>query len=241
MGIMLTLSIPILFPSSARFAGMRRKRKAGGSAEAGHRREDSRVRAMPGALRACRAGADYASLRGSFAEGRKRSVRGQWWSALGEVLSGASVQALVVGTIVAANFLGANGSIRALETVVMIGVALRFTTLLNEVVSALFEWKTVGRCSTAWTKGRRSGRVAGRGRVAGLSDRRRSVRMEGVRFSYTREKSQSFEDRPRRPEGSMVAIVGPSGCGKTTVLKLIARFTTSTTDRSGSAAQTSAT
>lgn len=45
---------------------------------------------------------------------------------------------LVVSMIIAVSYLGASGSIGALETVVMIGVALRFTTLLNEIASALF-------------------------------------------------------------------------------------------------------
>ena len=126
IGAMLTLSIPVLFlllRVSQACVG-----KGNGLEDSAERDIAARIvefARCQGALRACRAGADYAELEGSFAEGRKRSVRGLWWSALGEVLSGASVQALVVGMIMAASFLGANGSIGALETVVMIGVALK--------------------------------------------------------------------------------------------------------------------
>ena len=90
------------------------------------------------ALRACHAGADYEELADSFANSRRQSVKGLWWSALGEVLSGASVQMLVVGMIVSVVLLGLAGAAGAVETVVMVGVALRFTTLLNDIVSALF-------------------------------------------------------------------------------------------------------
>ena len=139
IGIMLTLSIPILFlllRASQACVG-----KGNGLEDSAERDIAARIvefARCQGALRACRAGADYAELEDSFVEGRKRSVRGLWWSALGEILSGASVQMLVVSMIIAVSCLGASGSIGALETVVMIGVALRFTTLLNEVASALF-------------------------------------------------------------------------------------------------------
>lgn len=112
IGAMLTLSIPVLFlllRVSQACVG-----KGNGLEDSAERDIAARIvefARCQGALRACRAGADYAELEGSFAEGRKRSVRGLWWSALGEVLSGASVQALVVGMIMAASFLGANGSI----------------------------------------------------------------------------------------------------------------------------------
>ena len=136
---MLTLSIPILFlllRVSQACVG-----KGNGLEDSAERDIAARIvefARCQGALRACHAGADYAELESSFVEGRKRSIQGLWWSALGEILSGASVQMLVVSMIIAVSYLGASGSIGALETVVMIGVALRFTTLLNEIASALF-------------------------------------------------------------------------------------------------------
>ena len=83
IGIMLTLSIQS-FPSSARFTGMRRK--GNGLEDSAERDIAARIvefARCQGSLRACRAGADYAELEDSFVEGRKRSVRGLWWSALG--------------------------------------------------------------------------------------------------------------------------------------------------------------
>lgn len=224
IGIMLTLSIPILFLL------LRVSQACVGK---GNELEDSAEQVIAarivefarcqGALRACRADADYEELESSFVEGRKRSVRGLWWSALGEILSGASVQMLVVSMIIAVSYLGASGSIGALETVVMIGVALRFTTLLNEIASALFGMED----RRAMLDGMDEVIEAVELPVVGESRARptdASVRMGEVRFSYMKEKPILRGVDLDVPEGSMVAIVGPSGCGKTTMLKLIARF-----------------
>lgn len=116
IGIMLTLSIPILFlllRVSQACVG-----KGNGLEDSAERDIAARIvefARCQGALRACRAGADYAELEDSFVEGRKRSVRGLWWSALGEILSGASVQMLVVSMIIAVSYLGASGSIGRLK------------------------------------------------------------------------------------------------------------------------------
>lgn len=91
-----------------------------------------------GALRACHVGADYEELKDSFVNSKKQSVRGLWWSALGQMLSGMGVQMLVAGMITFVSLLGLAGDMEALGTVVMIGVTLRFTTLLNDIVSSLF-------------------------------------------------------------------------------------------------------
>ena len=53
-------------------------------------------------------------------------------------VSGMGVQMLVAGMITFISLLGVAGDIEALETVVMIGVTLRFTTLLNDIASSLF-------------------------------------------------------------------------------------------------------
>ena len=191
IGIMLTLSIPILFlllRVSQACVG-----KGNGLEDSAERDIAARIvefARCQGALRACRAGADYEELESSFVEGRKRSIRGLWWSALGEILSGTSVQMLVVSMIIAVSYLGASGSIGALETVVMIGVALRFTTLLNEIASALFGMED----RRAMLDGIRA---AGCRRVESPPDRCKRPNGRGSLFLHEGEANPSWS-RPRR-------------------------------------------
>ena len=75
-----------------------------------------------GALRACHVGADYEELKDSFVNSKKQSVRGLWWSALGQMLSGMGVQMLVAGMIAkAVGYLGTD-----LADFVLCGVIEKF-------------------------------------------------------------------------------------------------------------------
>lgn len=135
LGMLLTLAIPVLFllmKISQICVG-----KGNSLEEPAEQEIASRVvefAKCQGALRACHVGADYEELKDSFVNSKKQSVRGLWWSALGQVLSGMGVQMLVAGMITFVSLLGLAGDMGALETVVMIGVTLRFTTLLNDIV-----------------------------------------------------------------------------------------------------------
>lgn len=175
------------------------------------------------ALRACHAGADYEELADSFANSRRQSVKGLWWSALGEVLSGASVQMLVVGMIVSVVLLGLAGAAGAVETVVMVGVALRFTTLLNDIVSALFGMEDRRHMLDGIDEVMDAAElpVAKESRQAPVDG---SVCVDGAAFSYVAGHPVLRGVSLAVPDRKMVAIVGPSGCGKTTIIKLIARF-----------------
>ena len=51
-----------------------------------------------------------------------------------------------------------------------------------------------------------------------------NVRLEGVSFSYTKEKSLIEDFNLDIEKSQRVAIVGPTGCGKTTVINLLMRF-----------------
>ena len=110
LGILLTLAIPVLFllmKISQICVG-----KGNSLEEPAEQEIASRVvefAKCQGALRACHVGADYEELKDSFVNSKKQSVRGLWWSALGQVLSGMGVQMLVAGMITFVSLLGLAG------------------------------------------------------------------------------------------------------------------------------------
>lgn len=179
-----------------------------------------------GALRSCHVGASYQELKDSFTNSKKQSIRGLWWSALGQVLSGAGVQMIVAGMITFASLLGLAGKMGALETVVMIGVTLRFTTLLNDMTSSLFGMEDRRQMLNSLDEVVDAAELPIVKKSKG-TPKSASVSLEEVSFSYGGygEKSPVLNNiNFIVPANQMFAIVGPSGCGKTTIIKLIARF-----------------
>ena len=176
-----------------------------------------------GALRACHVGADYEELKDSFVNSKKQSVRGLWWSALGQVLSGMGVQMLVAGMITFVSLLGLAGDMGALETVVMIGVTLRFTTLLNDIVSSLFGMEDRRQMLNALDEVVDTAEMPSVTKTKG-NPKNSDVSLNQVDFAYVKDKPVIRNISFTVPANKMFAIVGPSGCGKTTIIKLIARF-----------------
>ena len=176
-----------------------------------------------GALRACHVGADYEELKDSFVNSKKQSVRGLWWSALGQVLSGMGVQMLVAGMITFVSLLGLAGDMGALETVVMIGVTLRFTTLLNDIVSSLFGMEDRRQMLNALDEVVDTAEMPSVTKTKG-NPKNSDVSLNQVTFAYVKDKPVIRNISFTVPANKMFAIVGPSGCGKTTIIKLIARF-----------------
>ena len=176
-----------------------------------------------GALRACHVGADYQELKDSFANSKKQSLRGLWWSALGQVLSGTGVQMLVAGMITFASLLGLAGEMDALETVVMIGVTLRFTTLLNDITSSLFGMEERRQMLNGLDEVVDAPELPIVKKSKGVP-KDAGVSLEEVDFSYVKDQPVLKNINVTVPANRMSAIVGPSGCGKTTIIKLIARF-----------------
>ena len=224
LGALLTLAIPVLFLL------MKLSQVCVGK---GNSLEDPAEQALAsrvvefaqsqGALRACHVGADYQELKDSFVNSKKQSLRGLWWSALGQVLSGAGVQILVAVMITFASLLGLAGEMGALETVIMIGVTLRFTTLLNDMTSSLFGMED------------RRQMLNGLDEVVDAAElpivekskavpKDAGVSLDEVAFSYAKDQPVLKDISFTAPANKMFAIVGPSGCGKTTIIKLIARF-----------------
>ena len=224
LGILLTLAIPVLFllmKISQVCVG-----KGNSLEDAAEQEIASRVVEFyhcQGALRACHTGADYEELKSSFGNSKRQSVRGLWWSALGQVLSGMGVQMLVAGMITFISLLGVAGDIEALETVVMIGVALRFTTLLNDIASSLFGMEDRRQMLNSLDEVMGAPEMSVVAKTKG-QPKNADITLNCVSFSYTKDKPVIQDISFTVPAHKMFAVVGPSGCGKTTIIKLIARF-----------------
>ena len=224
LGILLTLAIPVLFllmKISQVCVG-----KGNSLEDAAEQEIASRVVEFyhcQGALRACHTGADYEELKSSFGNSKRQSVRGLWWSALGQVLSGMGVQMLVAGMITFISLLGVAGDIEALETVVMIGVTLRFTTLLNDIASSLFGMEDRRQMLNSLDEVMGAPEMSVVAKTKG-QPKNADITLNCVSFSYTKDKPVIQDISFTVPAHKMFAVVGPSGCGKTTIIKLIARF-----------------
>lgn len=224
LGILLTLAIPVLFllmKISQVCVG-----KGNSLEDAAEQEIASRVVEFyhcQGALRACHTGADYEELKSSFVNSKRQSVRGLWWSALGQVLSGMGVQMLVAGMITFISLLGVAGDIEALETVVMIGVTLRFTTLLNDIASSLFGMEDRRQMLNSLDEVMGAPEMSVVAKTKG-QPKNADITLNCVSFSYTKDKPVIQDISFTVPAHKMFAVVGPSGCGKTTIIKLIARF-----------------
>ena len=224
LGILLTLAIPVLFllmKISQVCVG-----KGNSLEDAAEQEIASRVVEFyhcQGALRACHTGADYEELKSSFVNSKRQSVRGLWWSALGQVLSGMGVQMLVAGMITFISLLGVAGDIEALETVVMIGVTLRFTTLLNDIASSLFGMEDRRQMLNSLDEVMGAPEMSVVAKTKG-QPKNADITLNCVFFSYTKDKPVIQDISFTVPAHKMFAVVGPSGCGKTTIIKLIARF-----------------
>lgn len=224
LDILLTLAIPVLFllmKISQVCVG-----KGNSLEDAAEQEIASRVVEFyhcQGALRACHTGADYEELKSSFVNSKRQSVRGLWWSALGQVLSGMGVQMLVAGMITFISLLGVAGDIEALETVVMIGVTLRFTTLLNDIASSLFGMEDRRQMLNSLDEVMGAPEMSVVAKTKG-QPKNADITLNCVSFSYTKDKPVIQDISFTVPAHKMFAVVGPSGCGKTTIIKLIARF-----------------
>ena len=224
LDILLTLAIPVLFllmKISQVCVG-----KGNSLEDAAEQEIASRVVEFyhcQGALRACHTGADYEELKSSFVNSKRQSVRGLWWSALGQVLSGMGVQMLVAGMITFISLLGVAGDIEALETVVMIGVTLRFTTLLNDIASSLFGMEDRRQMLNSLDEVMGAPEMSVVAKTKG-QPKNADITLNCVSFSYTKDKPVIQDISFTVPAHKMFAVVGPSRYEKTTIIKLIARF-----------------
>lgn len=223
-GLILTLAIPVLFVIlrlAQACVGKGSELEDPAEAEVAARIVE--FAKCQGALRACHAGSNYPELKQSFEKNRKDATKGLVWGSFGNFLSGMGSQITVVILIVLAVRAGSQGSLDPLQTLVAIGVALRFTTILSDISGSLFAMEERRQMMNGLDDVLDTPELSlvdhSRGTVKDAS-----IDLSHVTFSYEPGKPVlhdiSFTVLPRQ----MVALVGPSGSGKTTVIKLIARF-----------------
>ncbi|MFC2339094.1 MAG: ABC transporter ATP-binding protein [Olsenella sp.] len=176
-----------------------------------------------GALRACHAGFDYEELADSFAEAQRKSIRGLWWGVLGNLVSGTGQQMLVFAMILLGSSLCVSGMATPIEAIVIIGVALRFSTMISDVSAALFGLEERRQTLDGIDAVMDAPEMPVVQDPASLPHDA-GVGADHVAFSYVPDKPVLRDIRFSVPPSGMLAIVGPSGCGKTTIIKLVARF-----------------
>lgn len=176
-----------------------------------------------GALRATNAGYSYEELDNAFEENRIKSHRALLWESLGQVISGAFMQNIIVAIIFLAGSFAINGTMEPLSALVTIGLGLRFFNIL-ENISASNSGLSERRLQFDHIEGLLNAKSL---KVPQKSDpilRPGEVELLDVHFRYSEDKPVlngiSFKVAPNK----MCALVGPSGSGKTTIESLISRF-----------------
>ena len=176
-----------------------------------------------GALRSAHVGTDYKVLNEAFAASQKYGLKNLIWGSLGNILSGMAAQIIVVSLIVLAGVLAVTGQLMVLQTIVIIGMSLRFITMLEDVSNNLFgiveRGQMLGRLdeildTDELPEVKSSAPITSPGEIV----------IENVVFAYNPGQPVIQNVNFVVSQGEMCAIVGPSGCGKTTIMKLIARF-----------------
>ena len=134
-----------------------------------------------------------------------------------------AAQIIVVSLIVLAGVLAVTGQLMVLQTIVIIGMSLRFITMLEDVSNNLFgiveRGQMLGRLdeildTDELPEVKSSAPITSPGEIV----------IENVVFAYNPGQPVIQNVNFVVSQGEMCAIVGPSGCGKTTIMKLIARF-----------------
>ncbi|MDO5700562.1 MAG: ABC transporter ATP-binding protein [Bowdeniella nasicola] len=149
--------------------------------------------------------------------------RALWFGVVGNVVNGVAIQAIVVSLIIVAARLGESGMIPPAASVAFIGISLRFTWVLQHMLSYLMAIENARTPLLSYIEILEAKPLPEPDMPATLT-RPGEVIFEDVTFGYDDDpdviRDVSFTVAPR----TMTAIVGPSGSGKTTLFRLLARF-----------------
>jgi len=79
----------------------------------------------------------YPRLTAAFDDGARASRHALWWESAGNLVNGALSQIVVVAMIVLTSSLAASGTMEPLVAIAVIGMCLRFTTMLDDIGAAV--------------------------------------------------------------------------------------------------------
>ena len=224
LGLLLTVAAP-LFTGLVRAA--RRLLDHGKSVSEPAERELAtrivEIARCQGALRSCRAATGYSRLASAFDDGARASRRSLWWETAGNVVNGALSQVIVVAMIALTASYAVSGTMEPLVAVAIIGMCLRFTTMLDDIgasVMGLEERRQMMNHLDAVMDAELMAEPEARAMLPDPG----TVELNDVVFGYRADEPVLGGVSMNVPARSMCAIVGPSGSGKTTIARLIARF-----------------
>ena len=224
LGLLLTLAAP-LFAGLVRLS--RRLLDRGKSTSEPAERELAtrivEIARCQGALRSCRAASGYSRLTAAFDDGARASRRALWWESAGNLVNGALSQIVVVAMIVLTSSLAASGAMEPLVAIAVIGMCLRFTTMLDDIGAAVMGVEERRQMMNHLDAVMDAELMAESQEPSALPDPG-AVELDDVVFGYRPDAPVLTGVSMKVPARTMCAIVGPSGSGKTTIARLVARF-----------------
>ena len=176
-----------------------------------------------GALRSCRAASGYSRLTAAFDAGARASRRALWWESAGNLVNGALSQIIVVTMIVLASSLAAAGAMEPLASIAVIGMCLRFTTMLDDIGASVMGMEERRQMMNHLDAVMDAELMTEPQDPIALPEPG-TVELDDVVFGYRADAPVLPGVSMSVPARTMCAIVGPSGSGKTTIARLVARF-----------------
>ena len=224
LGLLLTVAAPVL----AGFVRIARRLLDHGKSisEPAERELATRVVEIArcqGALRSCRAATGYSRPTAAFDDGARASGRALWWETAGNIVNGALSQVIIVALITLTASRAVGGTMEPLVAVAIIGMCLRFTTMIDEIganVMGMEERRQMMNHLDAVMDAELMAEPEGRTDLPEPG----AVGLDDVVFGYRTDMPVLDGVSLDVPARSMCAIVGPSGSGKTTIARLLARF-----------------
>ena len=224
LGLLLTLAAP-LFAGLVRLS--RRLLDRGKSISEPAERELAtrivEIARCQGALRSCKAASGYSRLTAAFDDGARASRHALWWESAGNLVNGALSQIVVVAMIVLTSSLAASGAMEPLVAIAVIGMCLRFTTMLDDIGAAVMGVEERRQMMNHLDAVMDAELMAEPQEPSALPEPG-AVELDDVAFGYRPDEPVLTGVSMRVPARTMCAIVGPSGSGKTTIARLVARF-----------------